>query len=286
MVSSAVDYSEMELYLIQPEKSVILLPVNSNFRNCQTGDIAINIGSKPMPIVSESMPMGILRSANSQESAIQENIKKARRTIHSLMGAGLHGENGLDPDTSIHLLQTYVVPVLVYGLEVVLHLDKLERLHKRFLKQILSLPQTVADQAVYILSGAIPLEAVIHSRALTLFGSICRLDKSTIEKRLARRQLSVKSCAGNSWFVNIRRLCVRYSLSDPYAILDCPPSKFQRKRIVRNAINTYWANVLKESAVLYSTLNFLHVENFWPGRKHPLLRMLGVWLMSPEFIQD
>ena len=73
-----------------------------------------------MPVVSESMHMGILRSANSQESAVQENIKKARRTIHSLMGAGLHGENGLDPDTSIHLLQTYVVPVLVYGLEVVL----------------------------------------------------------------------------------------------------------------------------------------------------------------------
>ena len=261
MVSSAVDNSEMELYLIQPEKSVIL-PVNSNFRSCQTGDIAINIGSKPMPIVSESMHMRILRSANSQESVIQENIKKARRTIHSLMGAGLHGENGLDTDTSIHLLQIYVVPVLVYVLEVVLpngvHLDKLERLHKRFLKQILSLPQTVADPAVYILSGATPLEAVIH----TLFGSICRLDESTVEKRLARRQLSVKSCAGNSCFVDIRRLCVRYSLTDPYAILDCPPSKFQWKRVVRNAINAYRANVLRERAALYSTLDFFYVENF------------------------
>ena len=60
MVSSAVDYSEMELYLIQPEKSVIL-PGNSNFRGCQTGDIAINIGRKPMPFVSESIHMGILR---------------------------------------------------------------------------------------------------------------------------------------------------------------------------------------------------------------------------------
>ena len=115
----------------------------------------------------------------------------------------------------------------MFDLEVVLpngiHLDKLERLHKRFLKQILSLPQTVADPAVYILSGAIPLEAVIHSRAPTLFESICQLDESTIEKRLARRQLSFKSCAGNSWFVDIRRLCVRYSLFDPYVILDCPP---------------------------------------------------------------
>ena len=80
----------------------------------------------------------------------------------------------------MHLLQIYVVPNLAYGLEVVLpngiHLDKLERLHKRFIKQSLFLPQMVADPAVYILSGVIPLEAVIHSRALTLFGSICRLD--------------------------------------------------------------------------------------------------------------
>ena len=173
----------------------------------------------------------------------------------------------------MHLLQTYVVPNLVYGMEVVLsdgiHLDKLERLHKRFIKQILFLPQTVADPAVYILSGVVPQEAVIYSRTLTLFESICRLDESTIKKRLARRQLSVKSCAGNSWFVDIRHLCVRYSLSDPYAILDCPPSKLQWKRIVWNAINTYWANVLKKQAVLYSTLDFLHVEHFWPGRKHP-----------------
>ena len=278
MVSSAVDYSEMELYLIQPEKSVIL-PVNSSFRGGHTGDIVINIGNKPMPFVSESMHMGILRSSNSQESAIQENIKKGRRTIHSLMGAGLHGENGLDQETSIHLLQIYVVPVLVYGLEVVLsngiHLDKLERLYKRFLKQILSLPQTVADPAVYILSGAISLEAVIHSRALTLFGSICRLDESTVEKRLARRQLSVESCTGNSWFVDIRRLCVRYSLADPYTILDCPLSKFKWKRVVRNAINAYWANVLKEIAALYSTLDFLCVENFWPGKRHPLIKNVG-----------
>ncbi|MEW8547264.1 MAG: hypothetical protein AB2693_27460, partial [Candidatus Thiodiazotropha sp.] len=278
MISTAVDYSIMELYLIQPEKSVIL-PIHSNFRKSQNKDVIIYAGSAPMPVVSESMHMGILRSANSQESAVQENIKKARRTIHSLMGAGLHGENGLDPDTSIHLLQIYVIPVLLYGLEVVLpkgvHLDRLERVHKGFIKQILSLPQTVADPAVYILSGAIPVEAVIHKRALTFYGSICRLDESTIEKTLARRQLCVKSYAGNSWFVEIRRLCVKYGLADPYSFLDCPPSKYQWKRMVREAVNTYWASTLKERAALYQALDFLHVDNFWPGKKHPIIMNVG-----------
>ena len=36
------------------------------------------------------------------------------------MSSGLHGENGLDLETAIHLKQTYILPVLIYGIEVVL----------------------------------------------------------------------------------------------------------------------------------------------------------------------
>jgi hypothetical protein len=35
---------------------------------------------------------------------------------YSLMGTGLHGENGLDPETSISLLKTYILPISTYGL--------------------------------------------------------------------------------------------------------------------------------------------------------------------------
>ena len=55
---------------------------------------------EPLPVVDESMHMGIMRSADSQEPAIRENIKKAKRTIYGLMAAGQHGENGLDPETA------------------------------------------------------------------------------------------------------------------------------------------------------------------------------------------
>ena len=69
-------------------------------------DIQIKVDDKNLLVVSQTMHMGTKRSASTQESVVQENIKRARRTIYSLMGAGLHGENCLDPDTSIHLLQT------------------------------------------------------------------------------------------------------------------------------------------------------------------------------------
>ena len=86
------------------------------------------------------------------------------------MSSDLHGENGLDPETAIHLMQTYVLPVLIYGMEVVLpkrkYIDMLDKFYKKFLKMILSLPVNTADPAVYVLSGTIPEEATIHKRAL------------------------------------------------------------------------------------------------------------------------
>ena len=97
------------------------------------------------------------------------------------MSSGLHGENGLDPETAIHLMQTYVLPLIVYDMEVVLpnqnYMDMLETFNMKFLTLILSLPIPTADPAVYVLSGTLPIEAVIHKRVLTFFGNICRLPK-------------------------------------------------------------------------------------------------------------
>ena len=84
-----------------------------------------------------------------------ENIKKARRTMYNLMSSGLHGENGLDTETSLHIYQIYVLPVLLYGIEVVFprpkFIEKLDNFNKHNFKHILSLPITTADPAVHIL---------------------------------------------------------------------------------------------------------------------------------------
>ena len=145
-----------------------------------------------MPVVNETMHMGILRSNYTQETAVSQNITKAQHTLYSLMASGLHGENGLDPETSIHLPQICVLPVMVYGLDVVLPkpalVDKLNRTYKKILKRF-SLFQLLS---VIILSGALPMEGIIPKRTLILYGSICRLDESSVEKRFARRQLEIK----------------------------------------------------------------------------------------------
>jgi hypothetical protein len=48
------------------------------------------------------------------------------------------------------------------------------------LKQILSLYINVADPAIYILSGLLPIEAEIHIKVLTFFGNITRSEHTSV----------------------------------------------------------------------------------------------------------
>jgi hypothetical protein len=73
--------------------------------------------------VETATHLGIKHSKTDKKNimnTVDENIKKARRTAYSLMSAGFHGNNGLDPSTSIHILKTYVIPTITYGLEVLI----------------------------------------------------------------------------------------------------------------------------------------------------------------------
>ena len=274
LLNIAVGNNLMEKYLLQPVKGVLLYILNSIAKRTTTkNEPGVTLKGEPMPVVSETMHMGILRSSDTQETAVQENIAKAQRTLSSLMASGLHGENGLDPETCAHLLQIYVLPVLVYGLEVILPkpalVEKLNKVYKKMLKQILSLPSTVADSAVYILAGALPIEGVFHKRALILFDNVCRLEEDSVEKQLARRQLAVKSFSSCSWYVEIRKILIRYDLPTCWDLLDDPPKKVRWRKIVNKQVNGPWARQLRQSVELYSSLKHLTASEYWPRRKHP-----------------
>ena len=76
-----VDYSCQEHYLLQSVNSV-LLEIPPTLRGQDPEEADITMKGQPMPFVQETMHMGILRSANSQESAVEENIKNIPSTYH------------------------------------------------------------------------------------------------------------------------------------------------------------------------------------------------------------
>jgi hypothetical protein len=154
--------------------------------------------------------LGITHHRNYKKTTstqIQENMEKSRHTLYSLLGAGLHGKNGLNPTACLHLLQVYVILILTYGIEILLpsrtELQTLEIFLSKNTKADTFNPnkyKCTADPAVYILAGVIPIESRI---ALGMYAIICKTTNS-IEREIAERQLGMKAINDNSWFSKIR----------------------------------------------------------------------------------
>ena len=84
-----------------------------------------------------------------------------------------------------------------------------------------------SDIAIYVLSGLIPVEAQCHKKALVLFNNVCHQIENAVERRLAVRQLTVKTEKSNSWFIEVRRLFWWYKLVEAEDLLKTPVKKVE-----------------------------------------------------------
>ena len=233
------------------------------------------INNNNMPVMTTTTYIGIHKSdQDCAKLSVNENIKKTRRTTYSLMGSGFHGRNGLDRETIISLIKTYVLPVLTYGLEIVLpsgkNMECLQMYFKKLLKQLLSLPNNVADISIYILSGLLPIEAEIHLKALSLFGNITRAKRSSVELKLADRQLLLKNRNNHSWFVDIKKICLKYDIQQCYQFLTNPLTKSKWKTLIKEKVCDYWADRINNITRYYSSLKYIE-GSYTIGKIHPLL---------------
>ena len=190
------------------------------------------------------------------------------------MGAGLHGKNGLTPKANIHLLQVYILPILLHGLEILLPTDAQLKEAIEFLEDtvraLLSLPGSVANPAVYLLSGLLPIQAKIHLKALALYSSIAA-DSLSLEWRIAERQIYMDKPKTKSWFHDLKAILRKYSLPSAIVLLHNPPSKGEWKRTAKNAVHHYWTNQIQTRAALFPSLKYLNVMRMSPGNVHYVL---------------
>ena len=195
------------------------------------------------------------------------------------MGAGMYGMNGLHPEISIKLWNTYAIPRLIYGLEL-FKLTKndwntLELCQRSILRNILHLPRTTPIVALHLLSGVLPVQAVVERSMLTLFRSLCS-QKETKESDILLRQLALKNDNSNSWTALIRSLLIKYRLPTADAIYENPPSKSNWKRTVKKQVNSEWMDYLRGKATECSSLKYFSLHLCEPGKMHP------VWRCTPH----
>jgi hypothetical protein len=227
--------------------------------------------------VEEGKHLGIIRSNDGKNTkTVDSRIQLARRTAYALMGAGLHGLHGLSPQVSLKILNTYVLPRLTFGLETLVlsktDSTKLERIHVKYLKALQGLPDSTATNAVYLLSGTLPLEAQLHIATLTFVAGMCRRE-SSLERDILLRQVAMKDSNSHSWVVHIQRLLIHYRLPTIPSLLDSPPQKLAWSNRVRAAVTNTWEATIKDEAIQMKTLSYLTLENCIPGSVHPVWQL-------------
>jgi endonuclease/exonuclease/phosphatase family metal-dependent hydrolase len=269
-------YSKRERYQINANKSATIsyIPSRAASKQLLEGEDIFFLDGKEIPVMDVTTHLGVQRdNTNSSQSTIENNLGLSRRTLYALMGSGLHGENGLHPSMSVKILETYVTPRCVFGLEV-LHLNKAQQkevdiFHKRTLRQLQSLPEKPppSDIAIYALVGQIPLSAVVEKQALMLFGSLSR-QKDSMEYDLARRQLSLKPEGSSSWFLQVHAILRKYDLPSSYEILQDAPTKDQWKTLVKKKFAEFWENHWRTEQKNKPSLKYLNIQQCKVGHLH------------------
>ena len=230
------------------------------------------VNGEGVPVGNEFTHLGVQFNFTTYTSTatatVDNRLKLGRTTTYSLMGAGFHGINGINPTASIHIYKIYVQPRMLYGLEAIdinaPNLERLEVAHRSLIRNIQSLPRRTASASLYILSGILPIEAITDKKRLTLIPSLA---KNPTVHDLIFRQIAVKEVTSRSWTVQTQAKLRKYDLDHITDVIRSRLSKEAWKEKVDKAINSHWARKIQQEAAEKSSLKYLN-NTFVPNSPH------------------
>ena len=109
----------------------------------------------------------------------------------------------------------FVIPRLLYGLDVQLlkkkDIENLEKFQRQCLKQIQGLSDNTSNSACLALLGILPIETILHKNLLSMYVNMIRNGDSN-EYEIAQRQLVMKEPHQKSLFNFIKDILELYEL--------------------------------------------------------------------------
>ena len=270
LLTMITNYANSHQYNIHPEKSHVI-PFNLP-SSCQIEAIKElkpwTINNRNIPVNSQSTHLGIDRTTNSASVTVDARLQTARSTLYALLGAGLHGLNGLPIATSVNIYKVYVIPRLIYGLETISiskpKMRTLEMFHKTTLRRITGLPERTAIPALHIITGLPTIESMIHLKMLSLLHSM--LCSPGPAQAIILRQYAVKT-KSFSWTQSMKEILQEYDLPTIADIYTESLSKDEWKKRTKSAVMEHETLKLEKEADSKSTLIHLH-NRFQPYTAH------------------
>ena len=127
-----------------------------------------------------------------------------------------------------------MLPRLLYGLETLAltkgQTEQLSKYHIQTLRNIQSLPQRTSTSTVLLLLGALPLEAELHRKKLSLAFSVINSDNPTL-KLLVQRESSCSNDIKNSFFNELTTILQQYKLPSLCQLFSSNITKLQWKHV-------------------------------------------------------
>ena len=138
-----------------------------------------------------------------------------------------------------------------------------------------SLPTRTATCVVYLLLGALPVEAELHKRQLSLLYNILVSKNETIVE-LTKHQIAINLDNELSFYCRVHDILYLYNLPPLAELQTDIPSKDQCKQ----AVNAYWTEKLQEEVSQKSTLVYLKYDSLKISESH------SVWTSLESTVSD
>ena len=115
----------------------------------------------------------------------------------------------------------------------------MEITQRKLLRQLQCLSNQVANTAVYVLIGAVPIYMMIERNMLSLLMNIIRNNTTVESYKILMRQLAMRNQKDHTFINRIQEVIQKYKLEPVEKLMEQPMSKEEWKRIVKLHQNIY-----------------------------------------------
>ena len=265
MLNITHEYTKTWRYRINPTKSSIVI-FNDKTHN-PSPPHSWTLGSEPIHLSKQHPHLGILKSS-SRHDPTDQIIMKGTKTFYAMTGAGAY-TGGLLPHHCARLWKVYCIPRMLYGVAIArltqVMRRKLDRAQHQLFKKVLGLPNSAADEAVYLLTGLIPLSMQVDLDTLLVIGQIINLPHSRYEVRTLLHAITQSTPMMRAW----ENILSGYKLPDLHSLISKPFPYVTWKSTAKQAVKSVLQDNIQDALNTKSSLSFFSKDAFAPQELYP-----------------
>ena len=240
----------------------------------------VNIKGTKLDFADEVEHVGIIRSVHGNNANLLSRISSHKKAIGAVLHNGMARNHRGNPAASVSAEKLFGASVLFSGLgSLVLkndEIDLLDHYYSRTLQNLMRLHPNTPRCVTLFLAGSLPGRALLHLRQFSLFSMLIQLDGKPL-KQLVCKMLTYSKPNSNSWFHQLRNLCLQYNLPHPLELVESPPSKGSFKALVKKRVLQYWERKLHAEAdpLNLPSLHYFHPQFLSLAKPHQLWLTAG-----------